>query len=464
MLQNIRDNAHGWWTWVLVPILIILFAFWGIGNYLGGGFSENSVATVNGQDIPLSQFLLVNHQAVDQKTKMQSLQTLINQTLLAEALQKLGFAIDDATITQMIYSAPVFQDQGQFSVARYQAVLQNSGETTAELKNSLHQGALINQFQNALIGSQLSLDSEVTAESTYTNLNRHVDDIILNVNQFMPKTQPTDEAVAAYYSSHQSAYQTPYQVKLQYLTLSLSAFGKGADAESSYQAALNQLANETFQNAGSLTGAAKMFHVPLQTSAWLNTDLAEGVLATPAVLQAVLSNSVLKQGNNSNVIPISPTEAIVLRVVASQAPTLMPLAQVKKQIIETLMLQQATQNMTSTVGALRAAAAQGQSLAHLAQINHLTLNSVDVTQGSQALPQIAMAALPSMAVGEIQAVAGADYVMLLQVTGVSPSAQAKNGVTLAQMQGLWTQIEMGAFLTALQEKASIQINPAILKQ
>ncbi|MCX7123881.1 MAG: SurA N-terminal domain-containing protein [Gammaproteobacteria bacterium] len=430
MLQNIRDNAHGWWTWVLVPILIVLFAFWGIGNYLGGSFSQNSVATVNGEDIPLSQFLLVNHQAVDQKTIMQSLQTLINQALLMDGLENLGFSISNETVDQLIYQAPAFQVNGAFSTASYQAALRSLGETTAELRSSLKQTGMINQFQNALISSQVVLPSEAMTESAYANLNRTIDYVVLNVNQFMPKVQPADSAVSAYYLSHQSAYMTPYKVQLQYLTLSLSLFGKGPNAQASYQAALNQLANVTFQNAHSLSNAANTFHLNLQTTAWLNTDLSNGILAT----------------------------AIVLRVTDSQAPTVLPLSTVKKQIVETLMIEQATQNMTQTIDAMRSAADQGQSLSQLAKLNGLSLQ----TQ-SQNLPPYVLSTMNSMAVGQIQAIPGSDNVILLQVLSVTPNPQGKNQVSAEQIRGLWTEAEMGQFLFALQAKGSIKINPAILK-
>ncbi len=464
MLQNIRDNAHGWWTWVLVPILILLFAFWGIGNYLGGSFSQNSVASVNGEDIPLSQFLLVNHQAVDQKTIMQSLQTLIDQALLTDGLAALGFAVSTDTVDQLIYQAPAFQQNGQFSDAQYQAALHNLGETTAELRASLRQTALINQFQNALISSQLPLNSEAANETAYANLSRQINFLTLSVNQFMPKTQPAPEAIAAYYASHQSAYMTPYQVKLQYLILPLSAFGTGANAQAAYQAALNQLANVTFQNAHSLNAAATTFHIPLQTTNWLSANQGSGILQNPAVLQAVLSDSVMKQGNNSNLIQVSPTEAMVLRVVASQAPQALPLAQVSPQIASTLMTQQATQEMVNTIQALRTAASQGQSLAQLAKTNGLQLQNMSVNASSKALAAPVLAALNTMAVGQIQAVPGDNQIVLVQVLSVSPDPQGKNQVSTVQMAGAWTQIEMGQFLSALQAKGTIKINPAILKQ
>ncbi|WP_420331502.1 SurA N-terminal domain-containing protein, partial [Pseudoalteromonas shioyasakiensis] len=37
MLQFIRDNAQGWIAWVIVGLIIIPFALWGLNEYVGGG-------------------------------------------------------------------------------------------------------------------------------------------------------------------------------------------------------------------------------------------------------------------------------------------------------------------------------------------------------------------------------------------------------------------------------------------
>ncbi len=52
MLQSIRDRATGVFAWVIVVLLIVPFALWGIQEYLGGGSAIN-VATIN--DIEISR-------------------------------------------------------------------------------------------------------------------------------------------------------------------------------------------------------------------------------------------------------------------------------------------------------------------------------------------------------------------------------------------------------------------------
>ena len=55
MLTQIRERASGWLAWVIVTLITIPFALWGIQSYFDGP-SEIPVATVNGEEIPLYAF------------------------------------------------------------------------------------------------------------------------------------------------------------------------------------------------------------------------------------------------------------------------------------------------------------------------------------------------------------------------------------------------------------------------
>ena len=55
MLLTIRDKAQGWIAYVIVILISIPFALWGIGEYAGIG-GEPVVATVNGQEITERDF------------------------------------------------------------------------------------------------------------------------------------------------------------------------------------------------------------------------------------------------------------------------------------------------------------------------------------------------------------------------------------------------------------------------
>ena len=50
MLQAIRERAQGWIAWLIVILISIPFALWGIQSYTGIG-GEPVAATVDGVDI-----------------------------------------------------------------------------------------------------------------------------------------------------------------------------------------------------------------------------------------------------------------------------------------------------------------------------------------------------------------------------------------------------------------------------
>jgi len=56
MLQSIRDHAQGWIAWVIVSLIILTFALFGIDQYAQGD-KITVVAEVNGEDVTANEFL-----------------------------------------------------------------------------------------------------------------------------------------------------------------------------------------------------------------------------------------------------------------------------------------------------------------------------------------------------------------------------------------------------------------------
>ena len=54
MLQSIRDKTSGWIAYLVIGLISIPFALWGINSYLGGG-QEQAAAIVDGDEISVRQ-------------------------------------------------------------------------------------------------------------------------------------------------------------------------------------------------------------------------------------------------------------------------------------------------------------------------------------------------------------------------------------------------------------------------
>jgi peptidyl-prolyl cis-trans isomerase D len=143
-MQAFRDLVRGWLGKALLILFDVPFALVGIESYFVGGKAA-PVVTVNDEEI--SQFDL--DRSVDQQKqrllasmgenpdatlidnsvlRQEVLKGLIERALLTTQAKKVGFLVDDATISRLIHETPAFQENGAFSQTRYEQVLRNAGE------------------------------------------------------------------------------------------------------------------------------------------------------------------------------------------------------------------------------------------------------------------------------------------------------------------------------------------------
>src|SRR5690242_19334203 len=132
MLQSIRDRTHGWIAGIIISLLILSFALWGIHSYLVGGSNTTTVATVNGIEITKGQLtaayerlrrqlqmqLSENYALPDQaelKLKERALQTLITIQVLQQASFAQNYRISSNQINAFLENMPELQVNGRFS-------------------------------------------------------------------------------------------------------------------------------------------------------------------------------------------------------------------------------------------------------------------------------------------------------------------------------------------------------------
>jgi hypothetical protein len=476
MLQKIRDHAHGWWAYVLVPILVLLFGLWGIGNYLTGSLSRADIASVNGASISINNFSIlyqqVNQQqnpsqnpALSRMLKIQVLQNLVNQELFYQVLKSLGFAVSPDIIDESIYQIPAFQVQGRFSMAQYQAILQSLDETTESLRNDLTKSYLTQQFQQGLLASQFVLPTEIAHETKLANLVRDVHYLVIDPSAFSHKVVVVDAAVAQYYQNYKNQFMTPYQVKLQYIILSAAQFSQGDknQTQAAFQNALTSLSNVAFQNPNSLMPAAMMLHVPVQTTGWLDMAGQQGLFANPQVIAAVKSDSVLNQGNNSSVLTLNDHQVMVVRVLDKKMPEQLSFSQVAPQIKALLVKQQELLLAQQTAQEIQNALNVGTSFADVAGRYHLPMQSALALRADNKniSKSLLVAALQAPVGGGVLLPADGKFIVL-QVAKIYLPPNLKVQLSPQALQNLWSQIELGSFLGHLQAGAHIKINNAIL--
>ncbi len=339
MLQSIHDRSKGFFTYLIVGFLILVFVMWGISYYLKGfmGPSVNA-AEVNKTPISMMSFNRAYESARSQQSgalgeaaiqslKQKVLDALVLRSLLSSSSENLGFGLSDETVSNWIVNDSTFQDQGKFSPQRYQLLLQQLGISSQMLRDQVRTGVLISQVQQGLAQTTFLLPNEQDSYAALTHQRREAAMVRINVANFASKTQPSDAEIQAYYEAHSSDFYVPNQIKISYLDLKTT---------SAYSANLNQLANLAFENPDSLVQASQALNIPIQESEYFSKVGGESALTkNPKILEAAFSEDVMN-GNNSPVIELSPQEAVVLRIVSQQKSHPKSLEEAKPEITKIL--------------------------------------------------------------------------------------------------------------------------------
>jgi peptidyl-prolyl cis-trans isomerase D len=235
MLQAIRDRAQGWIAWLIVGLIAIPFALWGIQSYTGFG-GEPVAAVVDGTKITQRAFDQRYHNARtqlrerlgaayrpelfdDKQLRREVLDDMIREQLVLDRSRALGLRASDQEVRLTVLAEPAFQAGGRFDNELYETRLRQSGMVPIQYEDKLRQGLLLAQLRRALEATEVVTASEM-AEATRLSLQkRDLSYAILPTQRFVTTDPVSDEEIAAYYDAHRAKFETPEQVKVEYLDL-----------------------------------------------------------------------------------------------------------------------------------------------------------------------------------------------------------------------------------------------------
>ena len=236
MLEAIRERAQGWIAKVILALLIIPFALWGIDSYFKGGGKEPPAAEINDGAISQREFVkalkeqqeALGQQRVEEKALRKTvMDRLVNTRLLSQAADKSGFAVMDPQIQAVLGGVEVFQENGKFSQARLDAFLRNRSMSQGELLAMIGQDLLLKQVQIGYGEGALASKSSAERLATLLSQQREVNEVFFDLNRYLGGVQLDDKAVEAAYRAHQQDYAIPEQVRVQYVVLSQTQLQEG---------------------------------------------------------------------------------------------------------------------------------------------------------------------------------------------------------------------------------------------
>lgn len=253
MLTWIRKKSSGVFMTIVMGILILAFALWGVGDYFAQS-SNDKLATVNGKTITYTEFL---NQFTNYRNNMMNqfgegfdpsyfdspilkrnyLESMINSELVRQVALENGYTVTAAEIRQTIEEAPAFKDEnGQFDKSLYAAFLSQTNQSAQMLQMKLESeqaGQVLNgmfdttSFVTQAEAEKMALLNKQTRDFNYINISP---------DQFLDGIEITAEEIETYYSDNSSQFMTDEQVAVNYIELDASDVANSIDV--SEQAAL----------------------------------------------------------------------------------------------------------------------------------------------------------------------------------------------------------------------------------
>jgi peptidyl-prolyl cis-trans isomerase D len=240
MLEFMRKRARSTAIKVVFLIIILVFIFWGVGGSLTGS-RPDVIVDVDGRTITEREFrrayenVKIAYQEAykDRFTpellqllnlKEQTLEQLIDATLMEKEAQRLGFLGNDEEVRQAIMAMPAFQVDGRFSQEQYLRVLRYLRMSPSEFE-AAQRTQLLNKKLESLIADTIRVtDSEI--EDLFRLRHEQVNLLFAKVASadLVEQVTATPTEVENYYNTHREAFRQPERVAFTYVAYPATDF------------------------------------------------------------------------------------------------------------------------------------------------------------------------------------------------------------------------------------------------
>ena len=249
---------------VVLALVMLPFAFFGVDWYFRGGAADQPVATVAGEKITRQEF----EQALrDQGERLRQtmgrsfdpamldnpevryavVENLVNQRLLAAEASRERFRVPDAQLAEVIANLPAFQEDGKFSPERYRMLLQGQNMTPGMFEERLRRDLALAPLQEPITTGSIVSGASAARYLALVEQRRELASATIDAEPFAKAVKVDDAEVKAFYDQNPGAFMTPEQARFEYVVLSSDAIAAKiavdpADVRKQYEANVKQYA------------------------------------------------------------------------------------------------------------------------------------------------------------------------------------------------------------------------------
>lgn len=235
MLLAIREKIMGFLGWVILGLIFVTFAFFGLESYLQSS-NQTYAARVNDVEISLGQldkaYSNLNAQmrqrlgknydpdAIDEsKVRSAALQQLVDGELLSQTTEAAGFSASEAAIAAYINDIDVFKEDGAFSKEKYNRVLGFQGMSPGYFEWEISRELRGNQLQSGITRTAIATSRDLSRAYSLESQQRRFDTIVIPAASVAADVTVSDDEITAHYEANAGRYRTNEQASVQYIEL-----------------------------------------------------------------------------------------------------------------------------------------------------------------------------------------------------------------------------------------------------
>lgn len=235
MLEVIRAHSKGWLAKLILTLITVPFALFGIDAYLKDAGAGASVAKVDGATISIQEYRNAMQSLRDRlqkenpkdidalespEVKQSVLDRLINTRLLNAEVDNNNFKVTNEQLAQFITSLPEFQQGGKFSQEVYDKLLSQNQMTPSQFEKKMRGELLLQQLRDGVPGLAFTSKAVEDAVLNVEHQQREVSVAEIKTADFISQVNVDPSEVQAYYEKHKDKFKVPEQVKLEFVMLS----------------------------------------------------------------------------------------------------------------------------------------------------------------------------------------------------------------------------------------------------
>ncbi|BAL24150.1 SurA N-terminal domain-containing protein [Azoarcus sp. KH32C] len=238
MLESVRNNKRV--AQIILAALVVPFAFFGLDSYFKGGPGGVEVATVGKSKISVGEFEQALREQQDRlrqsmggevdRAMLESepmrravVENLVNQRLLLLYTADKRLGVSPQALQQMISGIEAFQQDGHFSLERYEAAIRAQGMTPQVFEARLAQDLRIQQMAQAV--GESAFPSLVSAQRFLKSQleERMVSEMRFPVGRFADEVKLAEGAAKKFYDENPQRFERAARLRAEYVVFNQEA-------------------------------------------------------------------------------------------------------------------------------------------------------------------------------------------------------------------------------------------------